>query len=328
MTKKPLKHGSKAAEKAFGRMRKVPDGTLVLPPDMCCETVDERVVDLRSDGIACIPVLERLRRKSMMEASTSAEHVHDGCVEIVFCQRGELTVESMGVTCPFRPGMVFVSRPDEPHRLSAFPRGMSIYSMLFRIGRRGTPVLELSCRESNCLRDALLSLPRRIFAGGDDIRIAFQRVFRVYDSERRGTSWRPLRLRVAVLDLLFAVIDAATVSCDISTSDQLAHVVADIRANPAVPFTLDQLAARTHLSPNHLARRFKQLTGLPPLAFRNLCRIEQAKRELADTGRSIGSIAIRLGYSSTQNFATSFRLATRQTPRAWREKCSHSRQSD
>ncbi len=174
MTKKTLKHGSKDADKAFGRMRKVPDGTLVLPPDMCCETVDERIVDLRSDGIDCIPVLERLRRKSMMEASTSAEHVHDGCVEIVFCQRGELTVESMGVTCPFRPGMVFVSRPDEPHRLSAFPRGMSIYSMLF------------------------------------------------------------------------AVIDAATVSCDISTSDQLTHVV--LIFAPIQPFLL----RLTSLQPGHI----------------------------------------------------------------------------
>ena len=92
--------------------------------------------------------------------------------------------------------------------------------------------------------------------------------------------------------------------------------------------TLDDLAARTHLSPNHLSRQFKRLTGLPPLAFRNSCRIDQSKRELATTGRTIGSIAIRLGYSSTQNFTTSFRLATGQTPRAWREKCLRSVQSD
>ena len=310
-----------------GRIRKMPDGTLVLPPDTCRDTSNERVVNLRADGIACVPALERLHCKSVL-VSTSEEHIHDGCVEIVFCQRGELIAESKGASCPFRPGMVFVSRPDEPHRLSLFPRGMSIYAMLFRVGRRGVPVLGLSPRESDGLRDAMRALPRRLFTGGDDVRLAFQRVFRVYDTEKQGTPWRLLRLRVAVLDLLFAVIDAAAASYDPATSNQLESVVAEIRANPAVPFTLDELTTRTRVSSSNLVRQFKQLTGLPPLAFRNSCRIRQAKLELADAKRSIGSIALRLGYSSTQNFATSFRLATGQTPRAWRERCLHSRQSN
>lgn len=308
----------KSAIAVTGRIRKMSDGTLVVPPDRCCDTPNARIVDLRPDGIACIPALERLHRKSTV-ATTSAEHVHDGCVEIVFCRRGELAVESMGSSYPFRPGMVFVSRPDEPHRLSAFPRGMLMYCVLFRVGKRGTSVLGLSPRESDCLRDALLSFPRRLFAGGDDVRQAFQRVFRVYDTEKSRSPWRPMRLRVAVLDLLFAIIDAASASDDRVASDLLENIIAEIRANPVDLFSLDDLVARTHLSSSNLVRQFKRLTGLPPLAFRNACRIEQAKRELADVKRTIGSIALRLGYSSTQNFTTSFRLATGQTPRAWRE---------
>ena len=304
-----------------------PNGTLVVPPDKCCDTPNERVIDLRPEGISCIPALEHLKRKNM-STTTSVEHVHDGCVEIVFCQRGKLAFESMGTTYLFRPGMVFISRPDEPHRLSAFPRGMLMYCIMFLVGKRGTSVLGLSPRESDCLRDALLSFPKRLFAGGDDVRLSFQRVFRIYDTEKSGSPWRLMRLRMAILELLFVLIDAASVSDDRTSSGLLANLVAEIRANPVATITLDDLAARTHLSPNHLSRQFKRLTGLPPLAFRNSCRIDQAKRELATTGRTIGSIAIRLGYSSTQNFTTSFRLATGQTPRAWREKCLRSVQSD
>ena len=300
--------------------RRLPDGTIVLPPDACRDTPDERVVDLRPDGIECVPALELLHRKSAEDIQNTA-HVHDGCVEVVFCRRGELVFKSMGVTYPFRPGMVFVSRPDEPHMLSVYPRGMSAYTLQFLVGRRRSPLLGLSANEADCIRDALLHLPRRLFMGGDDVRKSFQRLFRLYDADERGNLLRQLRLRGSVLDLLFSVIDAAAASPDQTASDRLSSVVAEIRANPAAAFTLDDLATRTNLSPSHLVRSFKELTGLPPLAFRNTCRIECAKRELADARRSIVSIVLRLGYSSTQNFTTSFRLATGQTPNAWRRRC-------
>ena len=130
-------------------LRKMPDGTWVVRPDIPRETSEVRVVDLRHDGIACIPALECVRKKAF-KGTTCAEHVHDGCMEIVFCQRGTLVFEGMGITYPFHPGMVFVSRPDEPHRLSSFPQGMFIYNILVRIGKRGTSMLGLPSREADC----------------------------------------------------------------------------------------------------------------------------------------------------------------------------------
>ena len=56
----------------------------------------------------------------------------------------------MGITYPLHPEMVFVSRPDEPHRLSSFPQGMFIYNILVRIGKRGTSMLGLPSREADC----------------------------------------------------------------------------------------------------------------------------------------------------------------------------------
>jgi AraC-like DNA-binding protein len=95
------------------------------------------------------------------------------------------------------------------------------------------------------------------------------------------------------------------------------QAISEIRANPVKEFTIDSLVMRTALSPSNLITRFKRLAGLPPQAFRNACRIERAKRELAEGKKSITAIAISLGYSSAQNFATQFRLATGKTPRGW-----------
>ena len=176
------------------------------------DTPDLRVLDLAPDGIRCIPVLGRTHLRSFGASTTSEEHVHEECIEISFCQRGELVFDSMGKEYPFHPGMVFVSRPNESHHLRVFPKGLLMYWLFFRIPKRNSPLLSLPPKEARWLTDALLSMPYRLFQGGDRIRLAFQRVFGVYDSEPKGTPQRTLRLRLAVQDLLMAILDASAVS--------------------------------------------------------------------------------------------------------------------
>ena len=290
---------------------------LKLPFDYC-DTPDIRILDLSRDGMPCIPVLGRTRRRTVGGATTKDEHVHSECVEISFCQRGELAFESMGREYAFTPGTVFVSRPDEPHRLRVFPKGLLMYWMFFRVPGRGSSVLALPPKESRWLVKSLLSIPQRLFRGDDVIRIAFQRVFAAYDREPPRTPQRLLRLRLAVTNLLMAVIDASGNASGRVSASRIETVMDEIRANPAAPVSIDGLVERLAMSPSHLIRGFKMISGLPPLAFRNACRIADAKRELESGKASIVSIAASLGYSSAQNFATQFRIATGRTPKEWR----------
>ena len=282
------------------------------------DTPDIRVLDLTPDGIRCIPVLGRTHLRAAGLATTSDEHVHDECVEISFCQRGELVFESMGRDYNFNPGMVFVSRPNERHRLRVFPKGLLMYWLFFRIPRGNFPLLSLPAKEAKWLTKSLVSMPNRLFHGGDRIRLAFQRVFAVYDSELKGTPKRSFLLRVAVQDLLLAVIEASSDSEERQAVSQIERVIAEIRDNPVSPITIDGLVARLSMSPSTIIAQFKRITGLPPFAFRNSCRIDLAKRELKAGRKSVAGIATMLGYSSSQNFATQFRLATGKTPLRWR----------
>ena len=284
-----------------------------------CDTPDLRVLDLSPDGVKCLPVLGRTNlRSGGYGLRPSNEHMHEGCVEISFCQRGELVFESMGREYAFNPGMVFVSRPDEPHRLRVFPKGLLMYWMFLRLPTKRDTILSFPRSESRWLVDALLSMPNRLFRGGDRIRQAFQRVFKTYDGEPRRTPQRSLRLRLAVADLLMAVVELSCEHQERDSSSRVEAVVDEIRANPAAPISIDALVERLSMSPSHLINEFKRLTGLPPIAFRNSCRIVAAKKELENGGRSIAAIAKMLGYSSAQNFATQFRIATARTPREWR----------
>ena len=286
-----------------------------------CDTPDLRVLDLSRDGIECIPVLGRTNLRSGGYGLTpSSEHMHEECIEISFCQRGELVFESMGMEYAFKPGMVFVSRPNEPHRLRVFPKGLLMYWMFLRLPAKKDPILSFPRAESRWLVDSLLSMPNRLFRGGDRIRLAFQRVFKTYDGEPRRTPQRSLRLRLAVSDLLMSIIEVSSELRGRDSSSRVESVVDEIRANPAASMSIDSLVARLSMSPSHLINEFKRLTGLPPLAFRNSCRIAAAKRELEKGVRSVSVIAETLGYSSAQNFATQFRIATAVTPREWRDR--------
>ena len=185
--------------------------------------------------------------------------------------------------------------------------------------REWYPMLSLPRHEAAYLKSAMRDMPSRLFTGGDMVRLAFQRLFAIYDGEPRRTPQRTLKLRTAVIDLLLSILNASTGVKALPVNSRVQQEIEGIRANPEKGFTIDDLIARTALSPSNLIARFKRLVGLPPQAFRNSCRIERAKRELESGSKSITAIALSLGYSSSQNFATQFRLATGKTPRDWRK---------
>jgi AraC family L-rhamnose operon transcriptional activator RhaR len=75
----------------------------------------------------------------------------------------------------------------------------------------------------------------------------------------------------------------------------------------ALPWNLCGLARRVGLSRSHLVRRWRQATGMPPLAYLNRCRAERAAFLLAQTDRSIGDIAVAVGWPDPAHFSRRFR---------------------
>jgi AraC family transcriptional regulator len=82
---------------------------------------------------------------------------------------------------------------------------------------------------------------------------------------------------------------------------------------------LEQLAAVAGISCCHFARVFKVSTGLSPHAYVVHCRIEEAKRLLADTTLPISEVARRTGFGGPSQLSTRFRALTKQTPSAFRQ---------
>lgn len=280
------------------------------------DTPSRRCLTLEPDGILCLPVIGFDNFKRTI--SDSPLHVHSECLEISLCLRGDLEFELDGCAYPFRPDMVFVSRPHEIHRLKYYPRSMSKYWALFRIPKGNFPFLGLAPAEAKWLRREILALPRSFVDVNHLARTAFQRLFQVYDSAPRGAAERRFLVRNAAISLFIALVETAKMPGRVIPAARLKKIVEEIKEAPERDWPVEELVRRAELSPTSLLQRFKRLTGSPPHAFVLSCRIEKAKQELANGNLAVAAIADKLGFPSAQHFATIFKQSVGATPTEWR----------
>ena len=99
---------------------------------------------------------------------------------------------------------------------------------------------------------------------------------------------------------------------------KLRRTTAYIKAHLEQELSLATLAAVGEMSPAHFSRLFKHATGLAPHQYVIACRMEQAKRLLAETDMSLSEIALQVGCSDHSHFTALFRVYVDQTPTAYR----------
>jgi len=82
--------------------------------------------------------------------------------------------------------------------------------------------------------------------------------------------------------------------------------------------TLDEVARAVHASPFHLARVFRQRTGMPVHRYLTRLRLRAALDRLADGANDLTALALELGFSSHSHFADAFRREFGRPPSAVR----------
>jgi AraC-like DNA-binding protein len=97
----------------------------------------------------------------------------------------------------------------------------------------------------------------------------------------------------------------------------VARVRALIESRYAERLTLPALAAEAGLSPFHLIRVFRRATGVPPHAYLESVRIQQAQRLLVQ-GLAPAQVAYDVGFSSQSHFTSRFYRIIGTTPGRYR----------
>jgi AraC-like DNA-binding protein len=98
---------------------------------------------------------------------------------------------------------------------------------------------------------------------------------------------------------------------------EAARTVLDMNVGTGLPVR-DALAT-IPVSYRQLCRCFADRYGTSPKAYQDLLRINEGRRMLAETPMDITSIAVELGFSSSQHFATRFRRLVGCSPSDYRD---------
>lgn len=282
------------------------------------ESADRRVVDLSPCGFPEMPVLGMNRASCTTEGSVF--HRHRNCMEITLCVRGCVKFDCDGRVYSLKSDMVFVSLPEDVHRLRVNPRGARLFWLFYRLPEKDGASWGLRPEETAFLVRELRSLPRKAFAVTNDVRMSFEELFAAYDMPARDRNGRSFLIRVAALKLLSAIVRNGHRGAEGGTDRVFKAIIDTMRRRPEDVYDEAWLVRETCLSPNTILSRFRRMTGLTPHAFLMRCRLHRAMELLARGEKGITEIASELRFSSSQHFATRFRLETGLTPTAWRER--------
>lgn len=106
--------------------------------------------------------------------------------------------------------------------------------------------------------------------------------------------------------------------------DRMNRVLVFIEANIAEPIRLQQIAAAAALSPFHFSRSFKKASGVSPMRYVLLCRVDAAKRLLANPKIQHAAIVYACGFASESYFCTAFKAVTGMTTCEYRRTLNRS----
>ncbi|MGO4395470.1 AraC family transcriptional regulator [Variovorax sp. M-6] len=95
---------------------------------------------------------------------------------------------------------------------------------------------------------------------------------------------------------------------------RLAVAMRHMHAEPARPWTMDELARKAALSRSAFFERFSRAVGLPPMEYLLAWRMAIAKDMLRRSGCALSEVAERVGYSSASTFSTAFSRHVGQAP--------------
>jgi transcriptional regulator GlxA family with amidase domain len=138
--------------------------------------------------------------------------------------------------------------------------------------------------------------------GGHDLAVATAKALSIH---KNPGSQRPYLLFVAPRD---------------HGDARVLNLQAWIEEHHAQPIDLHDLARVGAISLRHLARRFRDATGLSPMHYLRAVRLETAKRLLETSDASIDAIATAVGYGDTRAFIRAFGAQFDVSPSAYRRR--------
>ena len=243
-------------------------------------------------------------------------HVHEGFVFTVI-EGGAQRFRHRGAEHLAPIGSMVLINPDEVHTGSSAHEQGWLYRAFYPAPEQVNGVLDE-------LGLAQCGLPSFAASVLQDVHLhqAFGQLHRLLDSDasvlQQQTAWRETLL---MLFQRHAGVQQAPLPGQEPRAVTLAKEL--LAARLGEPPSLEELAAAVNLSPFHFARVFRRATGLPPHAWLQQRRLEQARALLRD-GCAPLSVALQLGFADQSHLTRQFKQVYGVGPGEYRKACHHS----
>lgn len=218
-------------------------------------------------------------------------------------------VEGEIYTAP--PDSIVITKPNELH---GGVKGMIQPSSLTWLQ------VDLAHLDDSDLAEALMGLDRRVCIGASALVGHARQILRECRNPEQDSSRiidGHLRLLLAQLLRKFDEVPDAR-----RLPEALDSMLNYIDMNLDEKITMYDLCNHVNLSRSRVFQLFETHIGQSPMSYVMALRIKRAQTLLKSNDTPITTIAMRLGFSSSQHFATVFRRLTGESPRSFRSSSS------
>lgn len=232
-------------------------------------------------------------------------HLHvirHGVVELIASKREKFEITE--------PTLVFLPRPDA-HRLVANTRAGAevVCGTVFFDGGGANPITDslpdcvlIKLSETRGIEQLLELMMEEAFNSGDGQQAALDRLCEI------------LIIRLLRHCIAHGVASSGTLAG--LTDTRIAKLMQAVHDQPALPWTLEDMAKTAAMSRARFAAHFKELTGTTPANYLALWRLMLAQK-LLKKGLTLQRIAGEVGYGSSSALARAFARAFNCSPLQW-----------
>lgn len=271
--------------------------------------------DLKKLGFTSLVLLGRYSYKQA-QASLNT-HLHKGCLEICYLERGTQTYSIGDQLFHLKGGDVLINGSSIPHGTNGQPEEIGcLYWLQIDTNPKSGRILNLNSQESKTLINQLNQLSNIHFRGIAGMKKDLEEAFDLLENPQPGMN--SIELGYHLLGFILKVTKAGARKHEKTISRQILQSINFIEKHFEEQIQISDLAQFARWSEPHFKQVFKSETGIPPGEYLQRIRITKAAELLNNSKLSIAEIAWRTGYTSPGYFATVFKKHKGQSPGEYR----------
>jgi len=142
------------------------------------------------------------------------------------------------------------------------------------------------------------------------------RLMELMENERQAELIGPLVVDEILVRLLLSPVGSrvAQLGNAESSVERVAQAVEWVRKHFDEPMNVERLAEKVHMGVSTFHAHFKGVTGMSPVQYQKVLRLQEARRLLASTSMDAGAASRQVGYASASQFSREYSRLFGTTP--------------